>query len=159
VPEDLAGYRDVRRGQPIPVAGGETWYTRWAMRAVFERRSVDIVQPDVCGTGGLSEATKIAAMAAAFGIRLVPHVWGTAVAIAAALHYLAVLPPVPPRHEPRAPWLEFDRTDNPFRMAVVTAPITHTDGMVAVPDGPGLGITIDRATLDRYKPPADPDAG
>lgn len=159
VPEDLAGYRDVRRGQPIPVAGGETWYTRWAMRAVFERRSVDIAQPDVCGTGGLSEATKIAAMAAAFGIRLVPHVWGTAVAIAAALHYLAVLPPVPPRHEPRAPWLEFDRTDNPFRMAVVTAPITHTNGMVAVPDGPGLGITIDRATLDRYKPPADPDAG
>jgi D-galactarolactone cycloisomerase len=140
------------------VSGGETWYTRWGMRTAFERRCVDIIQPDVCGTGGLSEAVKIADMAAAFGIRLVPHVWGTAVAIAAALQYLAVLPPVPPRHEPREPWLEFDRTHNPFRMAIVTEPITHAGGMVAVPDGPGLGITIDRAALDAYRMPPDPES-
>ncbi len=153
VPEDLAGYRDIRSRQPIPVAGGETWYTRWSMRTVMESRSVDILQPDVCGTGGLSESLKIADMAAAFGIRLVPHVWGTGVAVAAALQFLAVLPPVPPRHEPRGPWLEFDQTDNPFRQAVLTVPITQSDGMVAVPEGPGLGITVNRDALDRFKAP------
>lgn len=151
VPEDLAGYRDVRRGQPIPVAGGETWYTRWTMRDVFVARAVDIIQPDVCGVGGLSEARKIADMAACFGIRLVPHVWGTAVALAASLHYLAILPPVPPRHEERELLLEFDRTENPFRQAVAKEPIEHLDGVVAVPDGPGLGIEINRDAVAEFQ--------
>jgi D-galactarolactone cycloisomerase len=150
VPEDLAGYRDVRRGQPIPVAGGETWYTRWTMRDAIATRSVDILQPDVCGVGGLSEARKVADMASAFGIRLVPHVWGTAVAIAAALQFLAILPPSPPRHEPLEPWLEFDQTPNPFRQAIVKTPILHDRGIVRVPDGPGLGIEIDRDALKRF---------
>lgn len=152
VPEDLAGYRDVRRGQPIPVAGGETWYTRWTMRDVFTTRSVDIVQPDVCGVGGLSEARKIADMAACFGIRVIPHVWGTAVALAASLNYLAILPPSPPRHEERQPWFEFDQTENPFRQAVVKKPILANNGIVQIPDGPGLGIEIDRAALKKFAP-------
>jgi D-galactarolactone cycloisomerase len=155
VPEDLAGYLDIRRGQPIPIAGGETWYTRWTMRDVFATRAVDIVQPDVCGVGGLSEARKIADMAACFGVRLVPHVWGTAVALAAGLHYLAILPPTPPRHEERQFWFEFDQTENPFRQAVVRTPILASDGIVQVPDGPGLGIEIDRAALERFAPAAD----
>ena len=150
VPEHLEAYRDVRQGQPIPVAGGETWHTRYTMRDVLAGRIVDILQPDVCGVGGLSEARKIADMAAAFGVRLMPHVWGTAVAIAAGLHYLAVLPPVPPRHEERAPLLEFDRTDNPFRQAIVKQPIEHEDGIVRVPEGPGLGVEIDRDALERF---------
>ena len=150
VPEDLESYGEVRRGQPIPVAGGETWYTRWTFRRVMGARAVDILQPDVCGVGGLSEAKKIADMAEAFGIRLVPHVWGTAVAIAAALHYLAVLPPTPPRHESREPWLEFDQTENPYRHAVAGNPFRFSGGCVAVPDGPGLGIEIDRDVLREF---------
>ena len=98
VPEDLAGYAEVRRGQPIPVAGGETWFTRWNFRDVFTARAVDIVQPDICAVGGLSEAKKVADMAAAFGVRCVPHVWGTGVGLATALQLLAVLP-----HNPAAP--------------------------------------------------------
>ncbi len=150
VPEDLDGYRELRRSQPIPVAGGETWFTRWGFRDVFTRRAVDIAQPDVCAAGGLSEACKIAHMAAAFGVRLVPHVWGTGVALAAALQYLAVLPPSPPRHEPLEPMLEFDRTDNPYRQAVLRSPIEHEQGRVAVPQGVGLGIEIDREALVRF---------
>ncbi|MBT6095010.1 MAG: mandelate racemase/muconate lactonizing enzyme family protein [Rhodospirillaceae bacterium] len=151
VPEDLDGYIEVKQRQPIPVAGGETWYTRWNMLDVLKSGAVDILQPDVCGVGGLSESVKIADMAAAFGVRLIPHVWGTGVAIAAGLQYLAVLPDVPPRHEPRQPWLEFDRTENPFRQAVLTTPIEHEAGVVAVPQGPGLGIEIDRAALEQYR--------
>ena len=152
VPEDFAGYRKVRAGQPIPVAGGETWHMRWGFHAAFMAGAVDIAQPDVCGVGGFTEAKKIADMAAAFSVRLMPHVWGTGIALAAALHYLAILPDVPPRHEPRQPMLEFDRTHNPFRRAVLTAPIEHAGGIVAVPDGPGLGIEVNREALARFAP-------
>ncbi|MEQ8167038.1 MAG: mandelate racemase/muconate lactonizing enzyme family protein, partial [Alphaproteobacteria bacterium] len=76
VPEQLAAYREVRAKQPIPVAGGETWHTRWGMREPIETRCVDIVQPDICGCGGFSEARRIADLAGLHGVRVVPHVWG-----------------------------------------------------------------------------------
>lgn len=152
VPEQLGAYRAVRAGQPIPVAGGETWHTRWGMRELIETRCVDIIQPDLAGTGGFTEARRIADLAALHGVRLVPHVWGTAVHIAAALQFMAALLPNPPRENPIEPILEFDRTDNPFRQAIVTTPIEHKNGVVAIPNGPGLGIEIDRAALERFKP-------
>lgn len=152
VPEDLEGYREVKARQPIPVAGGETWHTRFAVRDAVTARAVDIFQPDVCGIGGLSEIVKTTDLAQMFGIRVVPHVWGTAVAIAAGLQFLAVLPPSPPRHENREPWLEFDQTENPFRQAVVKTPITQTKGRVDIPTGPGLGIEINRDALREYAP-------
>ncbi len=152
VPEQLGAYRAVRAGQPIPVAGGETWHTRWGMREPIETRAVDIVQPDLAGTGGFTEARRIADLAALHGVRLVPHVWGTAVHIAAALQFMAALVPNPQRENPIEPILEFDRTDNPFRQAIVTTPIEHRNGVVAIPDGPGLGIEIDRAALARFRP-------
>jgi D-galactarolactone cycloisomerase len=156
VPDDLDSYVEVRRGQPIPVAGGETEFTRWGFREVFTRRAMDIVQPDVCACGGLSEAKKIADMATAFGVRLVPHVWGTGIGLAAALQLHAVLPPSPPRHDPTEPVLEFDRSEHPFRQAVLRAPIEHVDGTVAIPDGPGLGIEIDTDAIARWRVVADP---
>ena len=150
-PEDLAGYAEVRRGQPIPVAGGECEFTRFGFRELLLRRCVDVAQPDTCAAGGLSECKKIADMANAFGVRYVPHVWGTGVALAASLQLLAVLPHNPPCRFPLEPLLEFDRTEHPIRQAVLTAPIEHERGWVAVPTGPGLGVEVDRAALDRFR--------
>lgn len=147
VPEDLEGYREIRRAQPIPVAGGETWYGRAGFLRAIAAGAADILQPDVCGVGGLSEARKVADLASASGLRVIPHCWGTGIAVAAALHFLAILPDHPPRHEPRPPLLEFDRTPNPFRMAVLTRPIVAEGGLVRVPEGPGLGVEVDRAAL------------
>lgn len=152
LPELLDAYCDVRARQPLPVAGGETWHGRWGMKDPLEMRCVDILQPDICGAGGFTEMRRIADMAALHGVRLVPHVWGTAVQIAASLQFLAALPPAPPRPEPQEPILEFDRTENPFRQAVVTRPLEHSNGIVAIPDGPGLGIEIDRDALAAYRP-------
>lgn len=101
VPEDLAAYREVRRGQTILVAGGECEFTRWGFREVLASGAIDIIQPDTCAAGGLSECKKIADMAAAFGRCCVPHNWGTGVVLAAALQ-LAVLPDSPMRRVPRA---------------------------------------------------------
>ncbi|MEO0429333.1 MAG: mandelate racemase/muconate lactonizing enzyme family protein [Pseudomonadota bacterium] len=152
LPEQLGAYREVRAQQPIPVAGGETWHGRFAFREPFESRAVDIAQPDICGTGGFTEMRRVADLAALHGVRLVPHVWGTGVQLAASLQFMAALLPDPPRPEPRAPILEFDRTPMPFRQAVLTAPIEHEAGWVKVPDGSGLGIEIDRAALRRFAP-------
>ena len=155
VPDDLDSYVEVRRGQPIPVAGGECEFTRWGFREVLTRRAMDILQPDTCAAGGLSECKKIADMAVAFGVRYVPHVWGTGVGLAAALQLLAVLPHNPPRHTPHEPLLEFDRSEHPFRQAVLTQPIEHRGGIVEIPEGPGLGIEVDRRVVAQFSVTAD----
>lgn len=153
IPEDLASYREVRRGQPIPVAGGECEYTRLGFREIFTTRAMDIVQPDTCAAGGITECRKIADMAMAFGVRYVPHVWGTGIALAAALQLLAVLPHAPLRRTPREPILEFDRSEHPFRQAVLRTPIEHERGVVRIPDGPGLGIEVNRQALADFRAP------
>ncbi|WP_404294415.1 mandelate racemase/muconate lactonizing enzyme family protein (plasmid) [Microvirga sp. RSM25] len=150
VPEDLGSYREVRQGQPIPVAGGECEFTRWGFLNVLTTRSIDILQPDTCAAGGLSECKKIADMAAAFGVRYVPHVWGTGIGLSAALQLLAVLPTTALRHTPREPLLEFDRSEHPFRQAVLSQPIEHNGGWVDIPTGPGLGIEVDRDAIERF---------
>jgi D-galactarolactone cycloisomerase len=150
-PEDLTGYRQVKAALSIPIAGGECEFTRFGFRDLLVSRALDIIQPDTCAAGGLSECKKIADMAVAFGMRYNPHVWGTGVAIAASLQLLAVLPPLtPPSLAATEPMLELDRTEHPIRMALLTQPIEHVGGIVQIPDGPGLGIEIDRNTLTRF---------
>ncbi|WAP67799.1 mandelate racemase/muconate lactonizing enzyme family protein [Jiella pelagia] len=151
IPEQLEAYRAVRAGQPIPVAGGETWHGRFGFKEPIETRAIDIAQPDLCGTGGFTEMRRIADMAALHGVRLVPHVWGTAVQIAASLQFVAALPPDPPRREPIEPIFEFDRTANPFRQAIAKVPFEHHGGVVHIPDAPGLGLEIDRAALAEFR--------
>ncbi|WP_116083418.1 mandelate racemase/muconate lactonizing enzyme family protein [Tropicimonas sp. IMCC34011] len=150
VPEHLSAYRELRSRQPIPIAGGETWHTRWGFREALETRAVDIAQPDLCGCGGFTEMRRIADQAALHGVRLVPHVWGTAIQIAASLQWMAAMVPSPVRRDPIEPILEFDRTHNPFRQAVITAPIEHEGGVVAIPDAPGLGIEVNRDALAEF---------
>ncbi|HAT85219.1 MAG TPA: mandelate racemase, partial [Rhizobiales bacterium] len=85
------------------------------------------------------------------GVRVIPHVWGTAVQIAASLQFMAALPPNPPRPSTLDPILEFDRTENPFRQAIVTKPLEHANGIVHIPSGPGLGIEIDHGALSQWR--------
>ena len=151
LPEWLDAYSEVKSRQPIPVAGGETWHGRWGMKDPIEQRRVDIIQPDICGTGGFTEGKRIVDMAVLNGVRVVPHVWGTAVQIAASLQYIATLPPSPPRNSPIEPILEFDRTENPFRQAIVRSPLEHENGVVRIPNAPGLGIEIDRDAIETFK--------
>jgi D-galactarolactone cycloisomerase len=149
-PEDIDGYLEVKARQPIAVAGGEASFTRWGFREMIARRAADILQPDVAACGGLSEAKKIADMATAFGLRTNPHVWGTGIALAASLHLLAVIPDNPPGHFPTPPMLELDRSPHPVRDAL-TEPLRLEGGMVSIPEAPGLGVTPDRACLERFR--------
>ena len=151
LPEDIAGYRAVKAAITIPVAGGECEFTRFGFRDLLASRAIDIVQPDTCAAGGLSECKKIADMAEAFSVRYNPHVWGTGIAIAASLQLLSVLPShTPTSLAPVEPMLEFDRTEHPIRQSILVTPIEHIGGVVRVPEGPGLGIEVDRKALARF---------
>jgi D-galactarolactone cycloisomerase len=151
-PEDVDGHLQVKAALSIPIASGECEFTRFGFRPLLERRAVDIVQPDTCAAGGLSECKKIADMAAAHGVRFVPHVWGTGIATAAALQLLAVTPSWTPNSlRPVEPMLEFDRTEHPVRAALLTEPIEHVGGVVAVPTGHGLGVEVDRQAMARFE--------
>lgn len=151
-PEDLAGHKAVKAALTIPVASGECEFTRFGFREVLVQGAMDIIQPDTCASGGLSECKKIADMAAAFGVRYNPHCWGTGIGLAAALQLMAVLPThTPTSLAPAHPVFEFDRTEHPIRQAILKQPIEHAGGMVRIPQGPGLGIEIEREALARFR--------
>jgi D-galactarolactone cycloisomerase len=152
VPEALSSYNKLRATQPIPLAGGETWHSRWGINEALKQNTVDILQPDVCGVGGLSEAKKILTLCDIYGVRCVPHVWGTSIALAASLHFHAIIPPSPPSPGSTSPRFEFDQTHNPFRSSIVTAPFELDNGHLNVPNGHGLGIEIIREELTKYAP-------
>jgi len=150
-PEDHDGYVEVTRALDMAVAGGENDFTRWGFRDVIARKAMDIVQPDVCAAGGISECRKIAGMASAHGVECVPHAWGSAIGLAATVQFIAALPDTPPAFRPMPPMLEFEQTPNPLRDHLARDPIVQHRGIVRVPDGPGLGIEVDRAVLAQYK--------
>lgn len=75
-PEDLRGYCEVRNGTTIPISGGEAEFTRYGFARLLDARAVDIVQPDCCVTGGLSEFANVAMLATIHDIRCCPHIWG-----------------------------------------------------------------------------------
>jgi D-galactarolactone cycloisomerase len=150
-PEDIDGYVEVTRALDIAVAGGENEFTRYAFRDIVSRKAMDIVQPDVCAAGGITECKKIAALASAHGVECVPHAWGSAIGLAATLHFLAALPDMPPSLVPMPPLLEFEQTENPFRDLLAARPITQERGIVRIPDKPGLGIEVDRSVIERFR--------
>jgi D-galactarolactone cycloisomerase len=151
-PEDLDGHLAVKAALSIPIATGECEFTRIGFRGLLERRAADYIQPDLCAAGGLSECKKIADMALAYGVRFAPHVWGTGIAVAAAVQLLAVVADwTPPSLNPVEPMLEFDRTEHPVRAALLATPVAPVDGYVTVPTGPGLGIEVNRDALDRFR--------
>lgn len=150
-PEDLDGYVEVTRALDMAVAGGENEFTRWGFRDIVVRKAMDIVQPDVCAAGGITECRKIATLASAHGVECVPHAWGSAIGLAATLHFLAALPDQPPSFRPMPPLLEFEQCENPFRDHLATSPIVQKGGVVDIPQGAGLGIEVERTVLERYR--------
>lgn len=151
VPEALGSYHRLREMNLIPIAGGETWHTRWGIAEALRAGAVDILQPDAAGVGGLSEARRLLTLCDVHDVRCVPHIWGTDVALAAGLHYHAIIPPSPPAFETEPAPLEFDQSDNPMRAALLKEPIQLQNGSVDIPQGPGLGIEINPDALEQFR--------
>jgi D-galactarolactone cycloisomerase len=150
-PSDLDGYEEVRRSVAIPVSGGEGLAGLYAFREMIQRRAVDIVQPDIIICGGFSIMRQVQTLADANHLRLLPHCWGSAIALAATLHYLATIPDGSPSITPTEPLLEYDRSENPLRDALLTENLRQEGGYLPVPQGPGLGVEIDPEQLEKYR--------
>jgi D-galactarolactone cycloisomerase len=144
-PDDLESYRELRNSSDMLIAGGECEFTRYGFEPFIRGGCADVIQPDPCAAGGISEMRHIVALADECGERIVFHTWGSAVAVAVALHLNAGLfvgrdagdCPFP------WPWIELDRTENPFREDMLREPIGLVDGELTVPQAPGLGIEPD----------------
>lgn len=142
--EDIEGSAEVARVLDTPVAGYETETGLAGFRDLILRQAVDIVQPDVIWTGGITECRKIAALAQAHGRPVIPHVFSSAVALVANMHFIASLP--------NGGLLEFDQNPNPLRSDLLAEPIEpDANGSVKLPTRPGLGVTLNQETVDRYR--------
>ena len=151
VPEDIASYVALRSQLPMAIAGGENEHSLYGFRSLFEAGALDIAQPDIGSCGGFTAARHITILAQAFGIEVNPHVWGSAVAQAASLQWLAAIPTTHHSLFARQPVLEYDQSAHPFRRELTSDPIEMKKGLVEIPQKAGLGITMRKDTIDRFK--------
>ena len=146
-PDDIEGYARLRAHLPIRLAGGESEFTAMGVEPMLRRHLLGLVQPDVARSGGITETWRIAELAALHGVAYAPHVgWSGAICAAASLHLAAAA----------ETFMTFECMvfDNPLRQAL-TRPVFGDiagldDGMLAVPDTPGLGITLDPEAVARF---------
>lgn len=147
-PHDREGYRHLAQHLPIRLAAGESDFVAGEALTMLQDRSLGLIQPDVTRSGGITETWRIAELAATFNTAYAPHVgWSGAICVAASLQLAAAA--------------ESFRTfecmvyENPLRDAF-TQPLVGegsqlVDGKLAIPQGPGLGIEIDREALKRFR--------
>jgi galactonate dehydratase len=150
VPHDRAGYAKLAKHLPIRLAAGESDYVAGDALNLLADRSIGLIQPDVARSGGITETWRIAELAASFHTAYAPHVgWSGGICVAASLQLAAAA--------------ETTRTfecmvyENPLRDAIAKTPVGEAsglaDGQLAVPQGPGLGIEIDRDVVNRLRVP------
>jgi len=156
-PEDYDGYRELRAGLKVNIAGGEAEFNRWGWRSLLESRGLSIAQPEVCALGGISEYLRVLALCHAHFTPVINHVWGSAIAVATNMHLLAAMPPLPGGLFPWEPMLEFDTTDNKFRDELLKEPldiqrqVKNNKGYVSIPEGVGLGVEPDIEFIKHYE--------
>ncbi|MRI00121.1 mandelate racemase/muconate lactonizing enzyme family protein [Kriegella sp. EG-1] len=149
-PEFYKHYKELRSKTTIPIAGGECEYLRYGFQTLLENNSVDILQVDICGAGGLSEAKRISTLANTKGVEIIPHVWGTGIAFHAALHFIANLEPIPGRLYAPEMYIEYDRTENDIRETLTAPSIKMKNGYIDIPQLPGLGIEVDEKVIRQF---------
>ncbi|RMD97168.1 MAG: mandelate racemase/muconate lactonizing enzyme family protein, partial [Bacteroidetes bacterium] len=149
-PEYYSQHAELRNKTIIPIAGGECEYLRFGFQHLLSSKSVDIVQPDICASGGLTEAKRIAVLASVYGVEIVPHTWGTGIAIATAAHFISNLDAIPGRLKPPNFYLEYDRTENALREELTTTDMVVKNGEIKISDAPGLGFELNEEALFKY---------
>ncbi len=141
-PDNLKDYVQLREHSPVPIAGGEVLTRRQSFTPWLQNRAFDIVQPDVTKCGGISEERRIAWMAEESGVRFIPHGWNTALGLAADLQLASAS-----RNTDMVEYL----TGSPFIDEIAEGGWTlDEEGMMTVPESPGLGISIDMDAVEKY---------
>jgi D-galactarolactone cycloisomerase len=141
-PDALADYRELRLRSPVPISGGEVLTRRQSFLPWLSGGALDIVQPDATKVGGISESRRIAWMADDYGVRFVPHGWNTAIGLAADLQLASALSGTDlVEYLIGSPYVD-DIVEHKWKL--------DGDGMLAIPDGPGLGVALDLDAVARH---------
>lgn len=142
--DHIAQFRQLQKAG-IPVGAGDTGLTapnEWI--PYFHDGQIDIAQPDISWVGGFTAMVEIAKLASDYKSRLVPHGWNTDLTLAANLHFLSV--------QKQPEYAEFSTSCSPLRWQLaINGPQIDQDGMIAPPQGPGLGIELDEDIIQRYR--------
>ncbi|HXG24622.1 MAG TPA: enolase C-terminal domain-like protein, partial [Chthonomonadales bacterium] len=143
--DDLYGHARLAEHTDIRICGAEHAATRWEIREWIEVGKVAIVQPDINRCGGLTEIRRIADLAELYGVQVIPHAWKTGITAACGRHFQAATI--------NAPFFEFlspHLYDSPLRRDLVSPEPTISEGHMALPDTPGLGVTLNEEVVWRY---------
>ncbi len=141
--DDKRGLAEVRASTHVPIASGESECTRFDFKELIDLRAVDILQPDLAICGGLTEGMRISALASAANLRVAPHLWAGAPAFAAGMHLAAA--------SPAAHILEYSLGANPMIHDLIEESFPVIDGMLEIPDRPGLGITVRADFVEQHR--------
>jgi galactonate dehydratase len=145
-PENIEALADVRHKSAAPIATGEMLYTKWAFRDLLRARAADIIQPDVCCCGGLTELKKIAALAEADYVSIAPHNPMGPLATAVNAHFALTAPTFV--------ILEYHLDTALPRRDLVTEPVPFANGYLTLSNRPGLGMALNEDYFEAhpYKP-------
>ena len=143
-PDDYRGYARLSAATDLPIAAGEEESERRSFIELMDEGRIDIVQIDLTRCGGFTEAVKIASLAADRGLRCVNHGFTTYINVAAALHFLNSIP--------NSFITEFVVEEGTtLRDQITRQRLRAVDGMLAVPQAPGLGIDLDPAGIEKFR--------
>src|SRR3954447_11801310 len=143
--ENHEGLAQISELVSTPIALGERLYSRWDFKPFFESGAVDIIQPDLSHAGGLSECRRIAAMAEAYDVAVAPHCPLGPLALAACLQLAATAPNV--AIQEMSLGIHYNVGHDLLEFLSDKDPLTAVDGYLPIPEGPGLGVEIDEATV------------
>jgi L-rhamnonate dehydratase len=142
-PEDYEGYGQLVGAVDTLIACGEQEATEWGFHMLIERGKVDVIQPDLSRCGGFTAARKIVHLADLYNRLCIPHAWTSDLLTAASLHLNAFMR--------RSVFQEFNVTVGPLSRELCLNPIHLEDGILRVPQGPGLGIEVDESVIAKYR--------
>ncbi len=148
-PEDILGYQTVAAAVGVAISGGEALGSLAAFREFMTAGTFSVVQPDLSVCGGFTGMARVAALADAFGLPAMPHVFGTVVNYRASLQMGAVLTAKRGGGPSPFPFMEVDVTPNPL-LSLLGDIRPDADGAIAVPTAPGLGITLSPEQLEPW---------
>lgn len=141
-PDALQDYVMLRQAAPVPIAGGEVFTRRQSFQPWLQAGAFDVVQPDVTKVGGITESRRIAWMAQDNGVRFIPHGWNTAVGLAADLQLASAISDTN--------LVEYI-AGSPYVDEIAAGGWQLDDeGMLPIPDAPGLGLSLDTDVVARY---------
>jgi L-alanine-DL-glutamate epimerase-like enolase superfamily enzyme len=139
---DWEGYRQLRAAVATPIATGEELWTVEQYRRLIEAGFADVILVDAGRAEGVTGYWKVQELAALHGRTVNAHAWSSAVLTAASAHLTAVAP--------RYAIFELKALPNPMQHELVREPLDHVDGWLSVPEGPGLGVEVDEAVVQKY---------